>query len=154
MHGRSIAAVAAALVVMHTVAPIVGADQTFHTQHIALTPVGSAPLRTGFVVDIHANGPEINSLERYVLNGAAPEATYQVQLLVYRNSICTGPQLGVVKTASLVTNGSGNAEGSWTFVPSDISPSLHGTTIGIVWEVLSGRQRVAYQTSCIAVAVD
>jgi hypothetical protein len=37
------------------VAPV-GADPAYHTAHIALELVGSAPLRSGFVQNIHANG--------------------------------------------------------------------------------------------------
>ncbi len=45
------------------------ADQVYHTQQIALAPVGGAPLRTGFVVNVHADGPRVFALERYALNG-------------------------------------------------------------------------------------
>jgi len=56
------------------------ADGVYHSEHIALTPVGTQPLRTGFVENIHANGPVVFAMERYVLNGASPETNYQVAL--------------------------------------------------------------------------
>ena len=152
MRAPALVAAATALVAMLILVPSAGADQAFHTQRIALSPVGNAPLRTGFVVDIHANGPQVNSLERYVLNGAAPDTAYHVQLLVFGNPSCTGGFV-VVPTASFVTNTSGNGQGSFTFVPSDIPPNLHGTTIFIVWQVLTGGS-VAYHTTCIPVAID
>jgi hypothetical protein len=37
--------------------PQVAADQTFHTERIPLMGVSDAPLHSGFVVDVHANGP-------------------------------------------------------------------------------------------------
>jgi hypothetical protein len=152
MRVPAILATVTALAAMLILVPSAGADQTFHTQRIPLVPVGSAPLRTGFVVDVHANGPQISSLERYVLNGAAPSTAYHVQLLIYSNASCSGGFI-VVPTASFVTNRSGNSEGSWTFVPSDIPPNLHGTIIFIVWQVLAG-DTVAYHTACIAVGID
>jgi hypothetical protein len=152
MRPRPRIAAAAALVALLLLVPSVGADQVFHTQRIDLIPVGDAALRTGFVVDVHVNGPQVNALERYVLNGAAPNTTYQVRLLVYGNATCSGNS-AIVPTATLATNASGNAEGSWRFVPSDIPETLHGTTIYIVWQLLRDGQ-VTYHTACIAVAVD
>src|SRR5215207_7319600 len=150
MYARSSIAAVAALFTMLILVPSVGADQVFHTQQIELMPVNGAPLRSGFVVDIHANGPRIAALERYVLSGAAPNTTYQVQLQLYGNATCSGGAVAVpIPTASLSTNTSGNAQASWTFLPSDIPESLHNTTIYLVWQVLTGGG-VAYQTSCIA----
>jgi hypothetical protein len=50
-------------------------DAVYRSRHIALRPVGSAPLRSGFVENIHANGPTVYAMERYALVGAAPAAT-------------------------------------------------------------------------------
>ena len=33
------------------------ADQVYHTERLELVPVGGAPLQSGFVVNIHPNGP-------------------------------------------------------------------------------------------------
>ena len=58
------------------------ADQVFHTSHAAVHPVANAPLRSGFVNDVHTNGA-VNSGARGVpperraaqhdLPGAAPD---------------------------------------------------------------------------------
>ena len=56
-HG--IALVALALAVFPLVASTAAADQFFHTSHADLTPIGDAPLRSGFVNDIHTNGVTI-----------------------------------------------------------------------------------------------
>ena len=37
-------------------------------------------LRSGQVVDIHANGPQIGALERYEINGARANTSYEVKL--------------------------------------------------------------------------
>ena len=59
------------------------ADAVYHSEHLALSPVGNAPLRSGFVENIHADGPNVYAHEQYVLNGAAPNSSYQVVLMVF-----------------------------------------------------------------------
>ena len=59
-------AVAAALVSAQSAA----ADAVYHSEHMRLSPVGGAPLKSGFVQNIHPNGPNVYARERYVLNGA------------------------------------------------------------------------------------
>ena len=63
--------------------PVARADQVFHTAHFPLHPVGSEPLRSGFVENAHANGPTIIAHEQYVLNGAKPATVYQVTLNIF-----------------------------------------------------------------------
>src|SRR6266567_5809192 len=87
-HG--IALVALVLGMLPLVASTAAADQYFHTSHAELTPIGSAPLQSGFVNDIHANGGTIGAEERYVLNGAMPDTTYSVALhLSFVDPTCT-----------------------------------------------------------------
>jgi len=76
MRNRIVAVVAAAvlsagLTVGLTVAPAL-ADAVYQSSHIALLPTGTTPLRSGFVENIHANGPNVFAREIYVLNGAQP----------------------------------------------------------------------------------
>ena len=129
------------------------ADATFHTERISLLPVGGAPLQSGFVVDIHANGPQNYALERYQLDGAAPNTSYQVQSLVFLNTTCSGAPALVAPDATLETNASGNGEAGHQIPPSFIPPALHGATVTIIWQVLKGGT-VAYQTGCVTVALD
>jgi hypothetical protein len=137
------------------------ADQTFHTTRLPLilttdgTAAGHPALQSGHVVDIHANGPKIYALERYMINGAKPNTDYQVQLSVSLTG-CNGPQNVLVPTALLVTNAQGNAYGNFTFTPAAVASSgLHADmTLGITWMLLSGGI-AAYQTpSCINVPLD
>jgi hypothetical protein len=58
-------------------------DAVYHSQHIALRPVGSAPLRSGFVENIHTNGPTVYAMQRYALVGAVP-GNYAVTLFCSR----------------------------------------------------------------------
>src|SRR3954466_4341322 len=57
---------------------VASADQVYHSQHLALSAVGSAPLRSGFVENIKAQGPIVYAHEVIVVNGASPNTTYTV----------------------------------------------------------------------------
>ena len=107
-----IAGVALALLGLVVPASQARADQTFHTQQIPLMPVSGAPLHNGFVVDVHTNGPTIYAVERYVLNGAEPITTYQVQTLAYANgtNCASASPLVALQDALLTTNVTGNGE--------------------------------------------
>jgi hypothetical protein len=131
------------------------ADQVYHSQHIALMPIGGAPLRSGFVENIHANGPVIYAHEVYVLNGAMPNTTYNVTLNGYQAStICSGAPDIVIPAASLLTNVAGNGKAQHIFVPSDVT-GLHGLTVHIVWTLTkAGATQPAYKTDCKKVVLD
>src|SRR4051812_30264200 len=106
-----IACLAAAL----TFAPSAFGDAVYHSEHLALTPVGDAPLRSGFVENIHANGPQVFAHEVYALNGASPRTTYDVTLLLYPlDPSCSGSPIAVPEI-TLRTNAAGNAVGTNTF---------------------------------------
>lgn len=130
--------------------PRVSADQTFHTERLPLAPVSGAPLHQGFVVDVHANGPVIFAQERYVLVGAAPDATYQVELAAYPDTACAQPPLLEIPEATLATNAAGNGEAALTFSAGN-APAPG--TYNLQWHVLSGGT-IAYETACTSVAVD
>src|SRR5438093_796892 len=68
--------VVASAVAFAVLTPIAAADAVYHTEHLDLAPVGAAPLRSGFVQNIKAEGPEIYAHEVFVLNGASPNAAY------------------------------------------------------------------------------
>jgi hypothetical protein len=152
---RVILALGLSLLTSATGVPQVSADQTFHTEQIPLTSVSGAPLHSGFVVDIHANGPQIFALERYVLAGAAPSAAYQVNSLIFlTNTACTGAPF-VSPDTRLQTDVAGNGEAGIVITPAQIPASVHNTVISIIWQVVNlGTGAVDYETSCIVVAVD
>src|SRR5256885_17267344 len=54
------------------------ADMVYHSEHLSLTPVGSAPLRSGFVENTKAQGPQVYAHEIFVLNGALAQQDYAV----------------------------------------------------------------------------
>ena len=85
-----------------TLAPSALADAVYHSAHIALTPVGASPLRSGFVENVHPNGPNVFAHEQYVLNGAVPNMTYTVTIHItsLADTTCATPFLNL-DTASL-----------------------------------------------------
>lgn len=137
---------ASALVVLATPAT---ADPTFHTERVPVRPVADAPLRSGFVVDVHAEGPRIYAQERYLLSGASP-GSYQVVLQVDFQPGCDEPEASVA-TAELTTNAAGNAQGKWTFTPADAAGLPE--TVYIEWQFVQGGEAV-YTTDCVRVGLD
>jgi hypothetical protein len=128
------------------------ADAVYHSEHLGLSPVGNAPLRSGFVENIHANGPNVYAHEQYVLNGAEPSSTYQVVLMVFPlDTTCSSTPI-TIPTAPITTNAAGNGNAFHVFTPEDAN-GLHGLTVGGMWAVMSG-STVAYKTSCTTIHLD
>ena len=86
---RGVFAIGIAVAAFAVVAGTATADQYFHTVHVDLTPIGGAPLKSGFVNDIHTNGATISAQERYQLVGAEPDTTYSVMLQIASDPNCT-----------------------------------------------------------------
>jgi hypothetical protein len=134
------------------------ADQAFHSQRLSfsLTPEGQATghpvLRSGQVVDIHADGPQIGAIERYMINGAKPHTNYAVVLELFDGD-CAGADLGTLMTTTLTTNKQGNAHGGVVFTAEDLVP-FSGLVFGILWTLVDENDVVAYETPCIVVPVD
>ena len=162
---RLLAVVAAAVLgVGLMVAPAL-ADAGYHSSHIQLLPTGGTPLRSGFVENIHVNGPEVFAREVYVLNGAQPETTYQVTLNIFvLDPSCTGspgavvailwePSADRVQTAAITTNAAGNGQGGAVFRPADVPVVLRNATHGIIWTV-SDASGVVFSSGCERVSID
>ncbi len=128
-------------------------DAVYHSQHVVLHPVGGAPLRSGFVENIHPNGPQVYAHEVYVLNGAQPSTSYQVVLLLFPFSTTCAGSPAAIPTALLTTNGSGNGKAQAFFRPADLPPALRGGSHGLIWQLSTGGM-VVYETSCSPVTLD
>jgi hypothetical protein len=128
-------------------------DAVYHSEHLALTPVGDAPLRSGFVENIHANGPNVYAHEVYVLNGALPNTTYSVTLLLHPNDpSCSGAAVPV-PTATFTTGGSGNGRADAVFDVATVDTiGIRHATHGIIWTVSGGGS--TYVTVCTSVTLD
>ena len=149
-HG--IVATVLAFVALPLLASTAAADQYFHTSHAALIPIGGAPLQSGFVNDIHAQGPEIGAQERYVLVGALPETTYTVALHIYVGDPTCSGTFRVRQTVSFTTNSEGNAEAGFTFFAASPLPPPNPIESGIIWVVSTGGVP-QYQTACTPVTL-
>jgi hypothetical protein len=129
------------------------ADRAYHAAHIALSPVDGAPLRNGFVENIHADGPNNYAHEIYVLGGAEPNATYEVSLSIWtENLACSGSPTLAMTTATLTTDAAGNAVGQKVFTPAD-ADGLRGHTVSAMWTV-SQDGTAAYTTDCEVITLD
>jgi len=141
-----------ALLALPMLASTASADRAFHTLHADVVAVSGAPLQSGFVNDIHTNGVQNAAHERYVLNGALPDTTFQVtiHLFLFDPTCSTAPL--ALPTATLGTNGHGNGEANAEFPAGPPSP-LAGFTHGILWQFSVGGT-VVYQTACYPLMLD
>jgi hypothetical protein len=89
------------------------ADRVYHSEHLRFEPVGGAPLRSGFVENIKAEGPRVYAHEIFVLNGTRPRATYTVtRNFFFLDPYCDGAVVFDEQVAALRTNAAGNARGT------------------------------------------
>ena len=133
----------------------VAADSVDHTERLPLHPVGDA-VGTGFVVNIHPNGPLHFAQERYALRGAEPGVTYSVLLIVDASALdCPFPGLEILMKAELTTNQAGNATApaDFFFTPDGIPPCLRGATFPIHWDVTLDNE-LTHQTADTMVTLD
>jgi hypothetical protein len=154
MRQRSLTAVAASVAAIGITATPAHADRVYHSEHLDLVPVAGAPLRSGFVQNIKAQGPHVYAHEIFALKGAAPSATYAVTRNFFPfDSDCSGEN-GVFASdvATLTTNRSGNARGDVFVRPSEVEgfEGVHG----VVWTVHSAAGEVVYRTRCTTVTLD
>jgi hypothetical protein len=118
-----------------------------------LGPVADAPLRSGHIINIHPNGPQVFARERYVLIGAEPNTEYQVNLLLYPNEPDCDGEAVVIPTAEIETNGVGNGTAEVVILPADIG-DLHNATHGVAREVTLEEEAVYAAALCSAVTLD
>jgi hypothetical protein len=145
------------MILLAGIAAIVGvasaqADSTYHSAHIALAPISGAPLRSGFVENIHANGPNVFAHEQYVVNGAEAGASYQVVLMIFPGDTACASSPITIPTAVITTNAAGNGNAYHVFTPAD-AEGLHGLTVGGMW-VLVHEGTPEYASSCAVVHLD
>jgi hypothetical protein len=145
--------------------PMAGfADQLFHSVRLPLflTPegasVGNPPLQSGHVIDIHPNGPVYGAHERYMVNGAKPDHSYDVVLRIFDVDAdnCQGtpfPGFDPFPTVTLETNQNGVAHGKFDFPAGN--PLDEPLFVWVYWTLVDvDEDTVAYQTDCILVGVD
>jgi hypothetical protein len=144
---------ASALVVAALAPPVASADRVYHSEHLNFVAVGGAPLRSGFVQNIKAEGPRVYAHEIFVLNGARARTTYAVTRdFFFLDPACTGTLVFRSPVATLATNTSGNTRGEARVKPADVAgfEGVHGVT----WTVRDAGGALAYRTRCTAVTLD
>ena len=147
------AAVAVAAVGIAAAASPAAADRSYHSEHLPLTPVADEPLRSGFVENTKAAGPQHYAHEIFALNGARPRSTYTVTRNFYfQDPDCDGDLVFDEQVATLRTNAGGNAVGDVVVRPQDVA-GFEGEH-GVRWTVRTSSDEVAYRTACTAVTLD
>ena len=142
-------------------APIASADQTYHSERldfkltVAGAGAGHPTLRSGQVVNIHPNGAVNGALERYMINGAKPNTSYRVEILIFANgdSQCLGDLAFFVPTDTLNTNRQGSAHGQGHFSRAELVP-FKGAVLPVKWSLLDNNDVSAYESRCTIVTVD
>ena len=138
---------------MASLAPLAAADAVYHTEHLSLTPVGGAPLRSGFVQNIKAEGPQVYAHERFVLNGAMPGTTYTVKRNFFFAPGCGGVADDISSVGTISTNAAGNGTADVVVLPEQIPGFLVGDH-GVRWTVTDASRSLRYQTDCTTVTLD
>jgi len=151
--GMVIFLIAILLVLTTLPTSIAAADEAYHTDYIQLQPVGDAPLREGFVNNIHPNGSQVYAHEIYELKGAQPYTTYNIFLMVYPFDTQCSAGAARIPTATLVTNEDGNGVGQFFLPPEGVPADWRSNTHGVRWEIKLDNSLV-YDTACTAVALD
>ena len=147
-------AVAASLAATGLVTTPAHADRVYHSEHLKLAPVAGAPLKSGFVQNVKAEGPVVYAHEIFVLNGAGRQATYTVTRNFFPfDPDCSGDN-GVFASdvATLTTNENGNARADLFVRPEQVAgfEGVHG----VKWTVRDGSGAVTYGTRCTGVTLD
>jgi hypothetical protein len=131
----------------------VSADRAYHTERISLHSIDDAPLRSGSVVNIHANGPQVYAQERYLLNGALPNHDYVIALTVYLfDPGCEGDAITFFDVP-ISTNAAGNGHAKAPTITPDAVAGLEGAH-GTNWIVFDDGDTAVYETGCEDVFLD
>ena len=149
----TVKASAIAAVAIASLAPSAAADSVYHTEHLRLAAVGGEPLRSGFVQNIKAEGPQVYAHEIFALNGARSRTSYTfTRDFYFQDPECDDSLVFHEDVATLRTNASGNARGDTVIRPEDVAgfEGLHG----VRWTVSNAAGVAVYRTSCTTVTLD
>jgi hypothetical protein len=135
------------------VASTVSADRAYHTERISLQPIDDAPLRSGSVVNVHANGPTVYALERYLLNGALPNHDYEIALNVHAFDPGCGEAALEFFRVPISTNAAGNGHAKAPTITPEAVAGFAGEH-GVNWIVYDDEGTAVYETGCTVVILD
>ena len=155
-HSVGARALIGALVLTVASVGTVAADAVYHTERLALEPVGDAA-GSGMVVNIHPNGPTVFATERYGLRGAEPNATYTIWLVIDASDLaCDFDSLAIPMAAALETNavGNGTTPADFYFRPEGIPACLRNASFPIHWQATLPDGTVTHTTDATIVTLD
>jgi hypothetical protein len=161
MRLRALLPVFVAVLVSFVGAGVAQADDSYHTDQLPflLTDAGETAghpeLRSGHVVNIHANGPQVFAIEQYFVNGAMPNTTYQVALTL-RVGGCEEPVAFADVPSSMVsTNVAGNGH-AYFIISVEFADAfgLRNVLLGVHWTLYDENGVAAYQTECTEAFLD
>ena len=133
----------------------VAADAVYHSERLAFEPVLDAA-GSGWVENIHPNGPKVFAAELYGLRAAEPNATYTIWLIIDSSELaCDFESLAIPMAAALETNtaGNGTTPADFFFTPQGVPTCLRNASFPIHWEAtLAGS--LTHVTNPTAVTLD
>lgn len=120
---------------------------------IPVKPVGGAPLQSGAVEDTFTEGPKNYAIERYQLNGALPNTTFDIRLVItIGKDDCSGPEI-IQPSVQLTTNNHGNGQASVRVPPEFLPPIAFDKVNSLHWQFVANGV-VYYDTECTAIFED
>ena len=150
---KTLALVGIAALSTVSLASTVSADGAYRTERVSLQAIDDAPLRSGSVVNIHANGPKVYAMERYLLNGALPNHQYEIALNVhFFDTSCGNPSVEFFRLP-ISTNAAGNGHMKSPIIPPEAVDGLAGDH-GVNWIVYDDGGTAVYETGCEDVTLD
>ena len=144
-------AVTAAIVA--ALAPLAAADAVYHTEHLALTPVGGAPLRSGFVQNIKAEAQGLRARAVHAERSRSEHDLHRDEEILRLDPGCDGNLVFPSPVGSITTNPAGNGSDRVVVRPEEIPGFLVGAH-GVLWTVTEGSGAIRYQTACTTVTLD
>ncbi len=150
---KTLAVAGVAVLLTIGAASTVSADQVYRTERISLHAIDDAPLRSGSVVNIHANGPKVYAMERYLLNGALTNHDYEIALNVHLFDTSCGIEAVEFFRLPISTNAAGNGHTNAPTIAPEAVEGLAGDH-GVNWIVYDSGGTAVYETGCEDVALD
>jgi len=151
---RALALAVIAISVFFATANLALADRSYHTERLSFHALNGAPnLRDGHVINAHSNGPIRYAREGYMVNGAAPNTSYDVFIQVFFDNACESAPDLALQTATLETDANGNGHAYHVFIPADVVPFNPPLTVHARW-VLEVGGTAQYETDCTVINLD
>jgi hypothetical protein len=155
MMKRYLVLVAILLIAAHASYSSALADMVYHSERLPFlaTGVDGHPvLRSGFIVNVHPDGPVVGAIQRYTVQGARPNTEYNIIETIFEGCSAGSGQLLSLPRGTLTTDSHGNGYAEFVISAEELAP-YSGLTIGASWTLEDG-SLVAYRTPCTIGTID